>query len=74
MSENLFGLTVAADAAFAFAVSQFGKQLVVIESRLDLKLDRCKHIDFKFVLPRIWETLGNGERRLFKRATVFPDE
>ena len=25
-----------ADAAFAFAVSQFGKQLVVIESRLDV--------------------------------------
>ena len=33
-----------ADAAFTFAVSQFGKQLVVIESRLDLKLDRRKHI------------------------------
>ena len=30
-----------ADAAFAFTVSQFGKQLVVIESRLDLKLDRA---------------------------------
>ena len=42
-----------ADAAFAFAVSQFGKQLVVIESRLDLKLDRRKHIGFEFVLPRI---------------------
>ena len=26
-----------ADAAFTFAVSQLGKQLVVIESRLDLK-------------------------------------
>ena len=46
-----------ADAAFAFAVSQLGKQLVVIESRLDLKLDRRKHIGFKFVLPRIvWRT------------------
>ena len=42
-----------ADAAFAFAVSQLGKQLVVIESRLDLKLDRRKHIGFEFVLPRI---------------------
>ena len=31
MSENLFGLTVAADAAFAFAGSPFGKQPVVIE-------------------------------------------
>ena len=45
------------DAAFTFAVSQFGKQLVVIESRLDLKLDRRKHICFEFVLPRIvWRT------------------
>ena len=45
------------DAAFTFAVSQFGKQLVVIESRLDLKLDRRKHIGFEFVLPRIvWRT------------------
>ena len=42
-----------ADAAFAFTVSQFGKQLVVIESRLDLKLDRRKHNGFEFVLPRI---------------------
>ena len=40
-------------AAFTFAVSQFGKQLVVIESRLDLKLNRRKHIGFEFVLPRI---------------------
>ena len=53
MSENLFGLTVAADAAFAFAVSQLGKQLVVIESCLDLKLDRRKHIGFELILPRI---------------------
>ena len=42
-----------ADAAFAFTVSQFGKQLVVIESRLDLKLDRRKHIGFELILPRI---------------------
>ena len=46
-----------ADAAFTFAVSQLGKQLVVIESRLDLKLDRRKHIGFELVLPRIvWRT------------------
>ena len=46
-----------ADAAFAFTVSQFGKQLVVIESCLDLKLDRRKHIRFECVLPRIvWRT------------------
>lgn len=45
------------DAAFTFAVSQLGKQLVVIESRLDLKLNRRKHIGFEFVLPRIvWRT------------------
>ena len=31
-----------ADASFTFAVSQFGKQLVVIKSRFDLKLDRRK--------------------------------
>ena len=41
------------DSAFTFAVSQFGKQLVVMESRLDLKLNRRKHIGFEFVLPRI---------------------
>ena len=42
-----------ADAAFAFAVSQLGKQLIVIESCLDLKLDRRKHIGFELILPRI---------------------
>ncbi len=35
------------DVAFTFAVSQLGKQLVVIESRLDLKLNRRKHIGFE---------------------------
>ena len=45
------------DAAFTFAVSQFGKQFVVIESRLDLKLNRRKHIGFELILPRImWRT------------------
>ena len=42
-----------ADAAFAFAVSQLGKQLVVIESCLDLKLDCRKYIGFELILPRI---------------------
>ena len=47
------GILLLSDVFLALAAPELIQQLVIIKRCLDLKLDRCKHIRFKRVLPRI---------------------
>ena len=47
------GILLISDVFLALAAPELIQQLVIIKRCLDLKLDRCKHIRFKRVLPRI---------------------